>query len=587
MEGNDLKELTNPCVPEEVARKWLLDNPYIHYNCSHELIQDLNDFLLYSIDAEVCYDLKASSSDTQIEQAKTIVETFGHFDDVLVGQGKVSVRFHDATNGTVSTSSVIPEYGLKALSMEKSLAEMGFYVNVPSRMACSQFINWIRNHNFLRNKNILGCYVDMNNALLVKNWDSFIANNGVQLDVLGMPTSPSKPSFPTLKAICDLPKKPSSPNQTFWKRSHIACVEEGYEEIVHPWSIPMNADFFTLSSGMEETLPSIQNYLFYTILPKHLPSTTKPFHWSLSHLSDWSNRRNQWFQGNTALSKGPTENDETFSFPGITKLLIHILLLRLEDLGLVNLDELVPLQTETDVSTTKHSWRHFLCSENVLQSYSNSVVEESLFNYIQQSCGVNFTTAMHYHVLEPMGLLGSFNLTTANNLKGYVGAIDDPILIASTLVSAGVSPKTRRQVLSAASVNYMLRPTVANDKSAGNAHEHRLLQSISRHLSSNQTKQDSNAAGEMVVDGYGLGVWCVNGLRRTHQGQPIRGWLSLDQGNILGSQTSSYWDVTGLVLSVYAPSPGLEGDEFELATTFAAVVRMIGDHILQTVLPKK
>ena len=137
MKKEKLEKLTIPCLPETTARTWLYDNPYVKYNCSDGgKLSGHDEFLLYSIDAEVSYNLKASSGDTQIEQAKALAYSFKEFDEAPLDHGLVSVRFFDVVSGLEVTSAVIPDHALKALSSDHSLKRLSYYVTVPSLPAC-------------------------------------------------------------------------------------------------------------------------------------------------------------------------------------------------------------------------------------------------------------------------------------------------------------------------------------------------------------------------------------------------------------------------------------------------------------------
>ena len=137
MKQDKLKNLTIPCLPEAIARTWLEDNPYVEYNCSDAgKLKGHDAFLLYSLDAEVSCDLKASSGDTQIEIAKALVHSFQEWDEAPLDHGLVSVRFFDVMGGEEVTSAIVPDHALKALSSDQSLKRLSYYVTVPSLLAC-------------------------------------------------------------------------------------------------------------------------------------------------------------------------------------------------------------------------------------------------------------------------------------------------------------------------------------------------------------------------------------------------------------------------------------------------------------------
>ena len=466
----------------------------------------------------------------------------------------------------------------------------------------SQLISWIVHNKSFLNKKILGCHVELEDTAMTKKWASFVESNKITVDVLGMQTSPSKaafPKFPEAKAICDVTRKQTSPNRTFWKTSHIACVEEGFFYIMHPWSIPMNADFFSLPSGMEEVFSKIQNRMMKTIVPSQLTvamNVTDPVwseylsHWSLTHLSDWSNRRDDWFQGNIAVKK-PASEAGFFTFRCATKLLVSMLYLRLGELGYASLDDVVGLST-VDSPTTGNKSTHTLTWRHVLANTAgrdgspagtrfdyNSYFWKYVPDFVQRVCGMNFTTAMYHYVLEPSGMEGTFDLNTPHSAsRGFVGPLDDLLIIGSIFVNQGVSPKTRKQVLTAASVDRILSNTVLDyDPTKKEFYNHKVVQNMARFRRTLRL-ENATLVSPHVMDGYGLGLWCVNGWRQTKQGDPIRGWLSHGSSEVL-----LYFDVTGMVMAFHSPTPH---KGYELRAAFANTVRDVGDHILDTVIPK-
>ena len=442
--------------------------------------------------------------------------------------------------------------------------------------------------------------MELKDTAIAKKWESFVESNTVPLDVLGMPTSPIKAKFrkfPEAKAICDISRKQTSPNRTFWKTSHIACIEEGFFYIMHPWNIPMNADFSPLPSGTEDAFPRIQNRMMKTIVPSQLNETmnsTDPAwseylsHWGLTHLSDWSNRRDDWFRGNSGIKK-PPEANQTVEFQFATKALVSMLFLRLEELGFASLDDAVLVESPktSSTSTLVLSWRHVLANTARQDGglpgsrfdYNNEVWKHAPV-FIERVCGMNFTTAMYHYVLEPSGMEGTFdlNLQLQYASRGFVGPFDDLLLLGGIFVNQGVSPKTRKQVLTASSIERMLSNTVLEyDPSRGHFYNHKVVQNLDRFWKSRRLQYKTHPS-DHAVDGYGLGLWCVSGWRRTKQGDPIRGWLSHGSGEVL-----LYFDVTGMVMTFHSPTPH---KGYDLRAAFANSVRDVGDHILDTVIPK-
>ena len=471
----------------------------------------------------------------------------------------------------------------------------------------SQIVSWIVNSKSFLNKKILGCHVNLEDTAIGIEWDLFVEKHNVSLNVLGMQTSPAKmtfPKFPEPKTICDITRKQASPNRTFWKTSHIACVEAGFFYIMHPWSIPMNADFFPLPSGMEGVFPKIQNSMMKTTVPSQLakamnasdPVWSKYYsHWGLTHLSDWSNRRDDWFKGNAPAKKPASEAYMQVEFRGATLLLVSMLFLRLEELGFTSLDNAVPVSSlKTGAirsGSNKILWRHVLANTAGRDEMSagtrfefNNDIWKYAPDFVERVCGMKFTTAMYHFVLEPSGLQGTFDLRTLHSpytANGFVGPLDDLLLLGSIFVNQGVSPKTRKQILTTTSVARILGNSVLDyDPTKKEFYNHKVVQNMARFWKNkiHNFVEQKDIMPRHPIDGYGLGLWCVNGWRQTKQGDPIRGWLSLGS-----SEVFLYFDVTGMVMAFHAPTPQ---KGYELRAAFAETVREVGDHILDSVIPK-
>ena len=335
-----------------------------------------------------------------------------------------------------------------------------------------------------------------------------------------------------------------------------------------------------------------------TIVPSLLSETmnsTDPVwaeylsHWGLTHLSDWSNRRDDWFQGNIGIKK-PSEKNQSVGFQFITKVLVSMLFLRLEELGFASLDDAVPVDNPKTSSKSTHvlSWRHVLANT----ARQDGGVPGSRFDYnneiwkytpafVERVCGMNFTTAMYHFVLAPSGIEGTFDLNIPQSQyvsRGFTGSLDDLMLLGGIFVNQGVSPRTRKQVLTATSVERILSNTVLEyDATRKGFYNHKVVQNLDRFWKSRRL-ENTTLSSDHAMDGYGLGLWCVNGWRHTKQGDPIRGWLSHGSGEV-----HLYFDVTGMVMAFHSPTPH---KGYDLRAAFANSVRGVGDHILDTIIPK-
>jgi len=593
MHHNDIANLTNPCIPESTSRLWLYKNPYQTYECKSEPVTFEDEFFIYSIDAEVMYNLNAPTRELQVEQAENLYTLVMDFDDVLLDQGRVSIRFTATDN---SSSAVLPEDALK----KKALEKLPYYVNAPSRLACMQLVSWIRNQNSFPNDNVLGCYVGLDNPRLAQDWEKIAHKNNITVDVVGMP-QPVK-EFPAIKAICDMPQHPPSPEHArrLWKTSHIQCIEDGFEHIVHPWYIPMYADFSRLPSGLEAFSPEIGTQLLKSIIPARLQERvdlTDPLwanytsHWGFTHLSDWYTLHTGWYQGDQSRKKPPSKASEMARFGHITQLLTVLLFLRLEELGYSMLDSPVTgvdRESYTKGGKEPTTWRHVFSRTADRKGGPPGIKFDEQSNiwkrapkFVKSQTGLNFTTAMQHYILDRMGMVGNLNVTmTLSPSLGFVGPLEDMMLIGSTLASFGVSPKTRQQVVSMQSVEMLLNNTVLqydNHSAKTGFLRHGDVKNLERHLrASNSTTRTNLSEREAVVDGYGLGLFCVHGLRHTLLGEPIRGWMASG-----GHDSLLYFDTTGMVLAFNAPTRTLG---YEVTTAFGRVVQDIGNFIQQRVV---
>ncbi|CAB9523337.1 expressed unknown protein [Seminavis robusta] len=596
--AKEIKNWTIPCLSEKTIKKWLYDNPYLVLQCQTEKIAKMDDFIIYSIDREVTYNLKGPSPKLQIEQAERIADTFQEWDDVLLANGQVSVRFHyiKNTRDKLVIPHVLPDFAVRALRSEKKLRDLPYYLTAPSTIACKQLLDWLHNQVGFGNKNVLGCYIHMNDRNMAISWSVFQSKNAVSVNVGRFP-SQKKRSLPAAKVICEVPTpgQSTSINRTFWQMKHIECIEEGFEFIAHPWRIPMAADFSPLPSGFESFATAIESQLKETIIPSRLQdtmnsnATTRPTwskyisHWGFTHLSDWDNRQEVWFEGDVQAKRSMSSDEDSAVFRCITKVLVTMLLLRLQELGLMSLDDRVPTGQESSSTPT---WRNIL---------SNTAGADQRFHYdndpwkdvpaaVEKACsGLNFTYAINHYVLEPMGIVGKFDVDTIYPpyaARGFVGPLEDLMLIGATLTLGGLSPKTRQRVLAFESVQQLLNKTTSSQAFQDPVQKIQkeafvndtVVHNMKHRFRDARYSRSTFTVPTHVMDGYALGLWCVLGWRRTRQGEAIRGWVALGS-----SEALVYFDTTGFVFAFHSPTRVLG---FELTTAFASMVSDTGDLLL-------
>jgi len=82
----------------------------------------------------------------------------------------------------------------------------------------------------------------------------------------------------------------------------------------------------------------------------------------------------------------------------------------------------------------------------------------------------------------------------------------------------------------------------------------------------NRFRHEESEFKYSIVDGYGMGLWCVKGWRTNKStGEPIVGWLAMGS-----SEALLYFDTDAIVVSM-AAQQRVKG--LELTTAFAKVVR--------------
>ena len=574
MKASEAQQLINPCLPEALVRSWLDGNEYHNYSCVPETVSLAMDLIDAVPGAELIFDLKAPTEELQLEQARALVEVVNKTSGGEGRRKRISVRFFSSTMDKDLVASIIPDRALESLASDPTISKLSYYVNVPSALACSQITSWIQNKSDFENKEIAGCFVVMNHARIAESWNLFVQAHAVPLNI-DMHVSQHQ------KAICDVPRKQREPDIRLWREGFISCVAEGFDLVHHPFHVPVASDFEVLP--MLEAVPGFEKEVFQTI-QSHLTAAMKDkiwyqysSHWGYASPSDWSRRQDWWFQGNKKMLSAPSEvAGEGAIFRCVSKVLVVMLFLRLEELGVLKLDDIVVAEERVYNVTWRHIFSNTAGSDGSKAGtefdYSNG-----LWKYVPDSVhsatGMYFLDAMQHYILDPMGITGSFDTNTAYPpyaARGFVGSLDDLLLIGSTLAGRGVSTKTRKQVVSARSVEALLQDSVALGNTTNSFSRHEVVKSMKRFHEPSSSLESDFPRG--VVDGYGLGIWRV-GWRSSAEGPQVRGWLCMGS-----SEALLYFDMTGLVVAMHST----RRLRYELTAPFAHVIRDLGSHILES-----
>lgn len=557
-----------PCIPEERLRSWIENSTNMTYSCLPETVASISSFLEQVKALEIIFDLKASTIELQLEQAYRVMN--------LNTGSSLAVRFFPVGDHKVS-KSIIPEAVLQTFTTNSSMRHIRYYANSPSYLACAQLISWIkREENAIACKNIMGCFISLNNPTMDETWKIFCERHEIYSD------SAPKPGHNSIyKYICDVPCKLQRPEMDvgFWRRGFIECVNSGFEYIHFPFPIsPSNIE--SKANPATPTFPPNNNHAV-DIIKFHIGNNKKrrgwrkyASIWGIGNSDNWEAIEKWPFGGNTFLGREVKTNLKklnTIAFTCVSKVLVVMLSLRLEELGMLKIDD--PITSSSDNSCKrKNNISLRTIFSNVIRHGNGTKFEysnrpwECVPKVIEASTRKPFRTSIQDYVLKPMGLSGKFNIYTLHlpyAARGYVGGIEDLLLIGSTLTNGGISPKTKQRIISASSVARLLRTTSHFEENESDE----VVHSMSKFQAANEPNLRNNKAEKFPkqpVDGYCLGLWHVSGWRHDDEGRPIEGWVSMG-----GSEALLYFEKTGLVVGMLAKAKlGLE-----LTPAFAKVVR--------------
>ncbi|CAB9515413.1 expressed unknown protein [Seminavis robusta] len=592
MPAKQAVKLISPCLPRDIVTSSLLPgNPYQPYHCQPEPVAFVSDFvrLVQEHDSkhrqkeptEIILDLKAPQVALQIQQARILAKDIV---PSLRGQ-TVAVRFFSVFQEEDRlAATVFPQEALQALRTDSELRGIGYYVNVPSKLACHQIGYWIQNQTGFINQNIRGCFVIQKHENIAASWREFTKENSInRFERPRMQTDMRMESQQRLKYICDVPRKQSFVNPSLWAKEYVRCVEDGFDYIHDPFPPPSSV----LEAAMEEQeqsprpISSIQDFgtLARRIIQRHLQrNQTNPrgnpqlIHWGFGTATD--EIEYQWFAGSQMIkqSDGTTLlTKENRNMRCITKVLSVMLFLKFQEMGYLNINDKI---VDGDNNTHPMTFRHVF--SNV--GGSNGTIIGKNFRYtndlwylipgaFERITGMKFVDCVKEYVIEPMGLTGQYDATNKTMPplagRGYNGHPTDIAVIGATLAASGISPKTRKQVVSPESVQLMLQDTISTPNLTESFNRDKIVLEMDRLY--NQTGLFPNG----FCNGYGMGVWLVDGWRHTAQGLPIEAYLSQGSGMV-------YSDTTGLVISF---RPNGIFTVFNVRS-FVKIVRDIGNAIL-------
>jgi len=572
-------KMLNPCIQEKAYRRWFYDNIYQSqedFACNNTPLDRADDFIRQFPDTEIIFDLKGSTEQLQTQGALAVANMIEGAS--LKSRNLVAVRFFSVSE-SVLAAEILPDVALQEIVVAKHLR---IYVNVPSPVACLQIMSWAKSHTLPLN--LAGCFVIMNHARLSESWNSFRKKHNVPFTI---PTSSASPS-PAIKMICDVPRKQKFPDTSLWPDGLTSCMLNGFDFVHHPFAL--GGEGAAGSNAFASFYSPATHSTFVGIIESRLGDYRRlRAHWHAGkppvggrdYISRWGigsayhmpfNPHNCLLNGTKSFSNSPEITPILHSFRCVSKLLVVMLFLRLEEHGLIQLDQ-KPIGKP-------FSWQQIF-SNNALANttdgfeYSNamwSLVPDA----IAAASHMHFTDAIRYYILDPMGLAGHFDTETSfppYAARGYVGPCNDLSVIGSTLSNLGVSPVTGKQIISSSNTYRMLGDTVSpNTIGRSNFRKNKVTESMSRFHTGRADGHKDFPYG--VVDGYGLGVWRVKGWRSHAQDAPARGWLSLGS-----SENLLYFDMTGIVVSMCADT---RQEGYELTGPFAHVVRDIGSHVLQS-----
>jgi hypothetical protein len=565
--------LHNPCVPFEVIKAYLVSNKYYHDpqrahtdDCSVP-INRIEDFLKdTSAIPDLVLDLK--SSNETYDQGLEIFKSMKAGNEIEQEKlGKLSMRYFSFDKKGIGRSSeVMPGYLFNRINNGNHPSDIKLFVNTPSIEACHVIDHWMRDKKVM----LTGCFVQLNNAHTRESWNYYSKQINVPTAIV------SKRMHQSLKIICDVPRPQNTPETAIWNDGLIQCIENGYEWIHYPFS-PFDADHSSPQSP--KVIQTITNEKSVEMALQDEKSrygklqefSTYKSQWGVTSPFYWKSIDQQWeFNGHNIVSQRPlSQMSSSLSiFRCVSKILTVMIYLKLEELGLLRIDD----QVEGSLldSGSSVTWRQIFTNTAGIDGsnagkefmYSNSMwVHVEAF--VEKVTGMSFKKAIEFYIVNPMGLSGHFDDGTEYppfTARGFVGTNEDLMIIGGTLASNGVSPKTRKQIIQPNTAKTMLKDWTKLQNVTKSFLQDKTVESM------NRFRHEESEFKYSIVDGYGMGLWCVKGWRTNKStGEPIVGWLAMGS-----SEALLYFDSDAIVVSM-AAQQRVKG--LELTTAFAKVVR--------------
>lgn len=567
--------LRNPCLPSHLIRLWLDDNNYHSfdtcYGCSQPVAsakQFLDDIVL-GWDTDIIFDLKAPHEGGQEIQVQQILSEIKNDSRSEADRQKLLERVNIRYFSTKNNKDIMPVHIFEKINSNRFLSELKVYVNVPSKLTCLRLAQWAKE----KNTHLAGCFVIEGDIDVTSSWQELSDKSQITNTLASMKD---------IKLICDVPRNTLHPDVSLWKNGLVRCVEDGYDWIHYPFPVSSSkADTSMPSSSvltsivLDGTLINASfQALDLTKSKSQIASAWQKYasHWGVTSPFDWKPHQQHWSfvgeqQQDIIVQAVPNNNSKNI-FRCVTKILTVMLFLRLEELGLLSIDDAI------DNLPCKVTWRHVFTNTAGIDGkgagnkfeYSNSLWSH-VSNFVMTMTGAPFAEAVEYYILNPIGLSGSYDINTLFPpfaARGFIGSHEDLLLIGSTLASGGVSPKTRLRVISTSSTDEMLKDWTKAQHVTASFENDKTVKSMKRF------QYDGDKSFPFgVVDGYGMGIWLVKGWRtKGLQTSHVRGWLAMGS-----SEAIMYFDTDDLVVAMCAPEQILG---LELTAPFAKVVRDLG-----------
>jgi hypothetical protein len=569
--------LRNPCLPSNLIHLWLDENNYHSFDtcrgCSQSVAnakQFLDDIAL-GWDTDIIFDLKAPQDVGQEIQVQQILSEIKNDSRSEADRQKLLERVKIRYFSNNNKLDILPVHVFEKINSSRFPSELKVYINAPSKLTCLRLAQWARE----KNTHLAGCFVIEGDIDITRSWQELSDKSQITNTLASMKD---------VKLICDVPRKQLHPDVSLWKNGLVMCVEDGYDWIHYPFPVSSKADNSMPSSSvltsivLDETLfkDSFFHALDLTRSKSHIVSAWQDYvsHWGITSPFDWKPHQQHWlFVGEQQqdIMVQAVLNKSKNIFRCVTKILTVMLFLRLEELGLLSIDDAI------NNLPYKVTWRHVFTNTAGVDGkdagnkfvYSNSLWSH-VSDFVMTVTGVPFVEAVEYYILNPIGLSGSYDVNTLFppfTARGFTGSHEDLLLIGSTLASGGVSPKTRLRVISTSSTDEMLKDWTRSQNVTASFEKDETVKSMKRFQ-----YDGDNSFPFGVVDGYGMGIWLVKGWRtKGHQTSHVRGWLAMGS-----SEAIMYFDTDDLVVGMCAPKQILG---LELTAPFAKVVRDLGSRL--------